>query len=140
MLSAGCAVRLCASLQVFGNESLTYATSPRMSYSLDPSELAVSSSVWSSTTIMDGSRLTPVLGGFEIFTALRNLRVVGNKPSKGSASSEAAAALQQWMHNASLSGGQLGVGLPVGAAAYSSAGGIHAFGLLYLARLSKQEL
>lgn len=129
-------------VQVFGNESHTFAMSPRLAFNLDPSELVVSSQLWSSQTVMEGSRLTPVLAGFDIFTTLRNRRTAGGEGHSSHADSAAAAAMQQRVQDVSLSGSDLGVGLPVGAAAYTSSSGIHSFGFLYLSRVNpaKQEL
>lgn len=127
-------------LQVFGNESLTYAMSQRLAFSLGDSELVVSSTLWSSSTVMEGSRLTPVLGGFQVFTGYRNLRTAGNDATNTWMAGDALTALTKWSQNVSLSGNDLGVGLPVGAAAYVSGDGIQAFGFLYLARVAKQEL
>jgi hypothetical protein len=103
--------------------------------------MVVSSRLWSSTTVMEGSQLTPVLAGFDLFTVLRNLRVAGGEASSPSlADARAITAMQQRQQSASLAGGQLGVGLPVGAAAYTSESGIHAFGFLFLSRIVRQEL
>jgi hypothetical protein len=133
---------LCAlHVQVFGNESHTYTTSPRLAFNLQPSELIVSSRLWLSTTVMEGSRLTPVLAGFNLFTTARNLRTAGMDASNQFIPSpEAASAMQQRPQSVSLLGGGLGVGLPVGAAAYTSTTGIHAFGFIYLSAAAKQEL
>lgn len=111
-----------------------------MSFSLDASELVVSSSLWSSTTVMEGSSLTPVLAGFNVFTMLRNLRVVGAEGITGGSGADSAAAKQTWQQRVELSGSDLGVGLPVGAAAFASDSAIHSFGLLYLSKVAKQEL
>jgi hypothetical protein len=136
---------LCA--QVFGNQTHTVVTSPRLAFSLQPSELVVSSRLWSSTTVLEGSRLTPVLAGFSLFTLLRNLHAAGGEArSLGPAGSAAMDAMQARLQNVSLSSNDLGVGLPVGAAAYTSGAGIHAFGFLYLRNLphmgsaARQEL
>lgn len=88
---------------------------------------------------MEGSRLTPVLAGFDLFTTSRHLWAAGGE-GKSLADQAAVAAMQQRPQNVSLAGNDLGVGLPVGAAAYTSGRGIHAFGLLYLSRVAKQEL
>jgi hypothetical protein len=90
---------------------------------------------------MDGSRLTPVLAGFNLFTTSRNLRTAGlDASSQFMPSPEATSAMQQRPQSVSLLGGGLGVGLPVGAAAYTSASGLHAFGFVYLSAAAKQEL
>lgn len=116
--------------------------SPRLAFNLDPSELVVSSRLWSSKTVMEGSRLTPVLAGFDLFTTLRNLRTAGGQGHSSNGNQAAAAAMQQRVQDVSFSGSDLGVGLPVGAAAYTSSSGIHAFSFVFLARVhpAKQEL
>lgn len=86
-----------------------------------------------------------VLAGFDLFTMFRNLRSAGDDATAAGLwakmnSPAAGSAMQQWQQTTSLSGDSLGVGLPVGAAAYVSEGGIHAFGFLFLSRVAKQEL
>lgn len=89
--------------------------------------------------------MSPVLAGFDLFTMFRNLRSAGDDATAAGLwakmnSPAAGAAMQQWHQTTSLSGNSLGVGLPVGAAAYASEGGIHAFGFLFLSRVARQEL
>jgi hypothetical protein len=126
--------------QVFGNQSHTTYVSPRLAFSFAPGDLVVSSRLWSSTTVMEGSRLTPVLTGFDLFTTSRHLWAAGAEGLSNLADQAAVAAMQQRPRIVPLSGSDLGVGLPVGAAAYTSGSGIHAFGLLYLSTVAKQEL
>lgn len=127
-------------VQVFGNVSHTYTVSPRLEFNLDINELVVSSKLWSSMTVMEGSRLTPVLAGFDLFTSARKRRTAGGAHYKSLSHPAVINAMQHRLQNVSLSGNDLGVGLPVGAAAYTSASGIHAFGFVYLARVARQEL
>ena len=126
--------------QVFGNISHTYAAAPRLEFGFQPSELVVSSLLWSSMTVMEGSRLTPVLAGFDLFTSARVRRTAGGTYRRPLSHPAVFAAMQQRLQNVSLSGSDLGVGLPVGAVACASARGIHAFGFVYLAHVAKQEL
>lgn len=130
-------------LQVFGNASHALSSSPRMTFNFAANELVVSSNFWSSSSIMDGSRLTPVLAGFSVFTNDRNSYSAGgttNWEKFGAGSDKVGEALSNWEQHAALGGRELGVGLPVGAAAYVSDAGIHAFGLIYLGQALKQEL
>lgn len=84
--------------------------------------------------------MTPVLAGFDLFTSARMRRTAGGVNRQSAAHPAAVAAMQHRLQNVSLSGSDLGVGLPVGAAAYTSAGGIQALGFIYLAPVAKQEL
>lgn len=138
-------------MQVFGNASLTYALSPQSSFTLEPSELITSSRLWTSLAVMDGTRLSPVLGGFSLFTSIRRSLLVGKDTGWAAAAAAGAAdpragpvgaARMHYRPLVALSGDKegLGTGLPVGAAAYTSSGGIHAFGLLFLSKVAKQEL
>lgn len=130
-------------LQVFGNASHALSSSPRMTFKLDPDELVVNTNLWSSSSVMDSHWLTPVLAGFSIFTTDRSSWSAGgtaNWNTFGSGSTKVGEALSNWVQHTSLSGRNLGVGLPVGAAAYVSDAGIHSFGLVYLSRALKQEL
>eukprot|EP00775_Hariotina_reticulata_P002364 gene2364-2669_t len=140
------AVRLTFSDQrqpvVFGNASLAASSSPRMTFKMDPNELVVGEKLWSSSSVMEGSYLTPLLAGFTLYTSDKNTWTAGGTTSwEGKMGNEKIGqALSSWSQHTSVSGKALGVGLPVGAAAYSSEAGIHAFGIIYLARVLKQEL
>ncbi|WIA31059.1 hypothetical protein OEZ86_001089 [Tetradesmus obliquus] len=128
---------------VFGNASHALSSSPRMTFNFAANELVVSSNFWSSSSIMDGPRLTPVLAGFSVFTNDRNSYSAGgttNWDKFGAGSEKVGEALSNWEQHTALGGRELGVGLPVGAAAYVSDAGIHAFGLIYLGQALKQEL
>jgi hypothetical protein len=130
-------------LQVFGNSSHALSSSPRMTFTFAANELVVTSNAWSSSSVMDASRLSPVLAGFSVFTDDRNSYSAGGATiwdKFGAGSDKVGEALSNWQQHAALAGKQLGVGLPVGAAAYVSDAGIHAFGLIYLAQALKQEL
>lgn len=120
--------------QVFGNASLALASSPRMTFSLDPNELVVGADMWSSSSVMDGSALTPLLAGFTLYTSDRNAWSAGGTTNwEGQlGNARVGAALSSWEQHVSVAGRELGVGLPVGAAAYSSDAGVHAFGLIFL--------
>jgi hypothetical protein len=50
-------------MQVFGNASLVADSSPRMTFKMDPNELVVGEDLWSSSSVMEGSHLTPLLAG-----------------------------------------------------------------------------
>eukprot|EP00878_Enallax_costatus_P029822 GHUV01032381.1.p1 GENE.GHUV01032381.1~~GHUV01032381.1.p1 ORF type:complete len:258 (+),score=55.74 GHUV01032381.1:66-776(+) len=140
------AVRLAFSDQkqpvVFGNATLAVSSSPRMTFKLDPNELVIGTNLWSSSSVMDGTSLTPLLAGFSVYTSTRSSFTAGGMTNwDGKLGSEQIGqALSSWSQHMSLSGRELGVGLPVGAAAYTSDSGIHAFGIVYLARVNKQEL
>lgn len=130
-------------LQVFGNATHVLSFSPRMTFRLNSNELVVSTNMWSSSSMMDSHRLTPVLAGFRLFTSDRNSWTAGgttNWAALGKGSEKVGAALSNWEQSLHLSQKDLGVGLPVGAAAYVSAEGIHSFGLVYISRALKQEL
>jgi hypothetical protein len=130
-------------LQVFGNASHTLSSSPRVTFKFSANELVVTSNFWSSSSVMDGSQLTPLLAGFRVFTGDRNSYSAGgstNWDEIGTGSEKVGEALSNWEQYTALAGKQLGVGLPVGAAAYVSDAGIHAFGFIYLAQALKQEL
>lgn len=131
--------------QVFGNASATYSEAPQAEFSLESAELIVGMQMWTSISVIDGSFLTPVLAGFSVLTSLNNNRVVGAQSAWAAASEvdprdPVGAARQHWQQSALLEGDGVGVGLPVGAAAYSSSAGIHAFGLLLLGRVPQTEL
>jgi hypothetical protein len=114
-----------------------------MTFKFAANELVVTSKLWSSSSVMDGSRLTPLLAGFSVFTGDRNNYSAGgstNWDKVGAGSEEVGEALSNWEQHTALAGKQLGVGLPVGAAAYVSEAGIHAFGFIYLSQALKQEL
>jgi hypothetical protein len=114
-----------------------------MTFKFAANELVVTSNLWSSSSVMDGSRLTPLLAGFKVFTGDRNSYSAGgstNWTRFGSGSEKVGEALSNWEQHTALAGKQLGVGLPVGAAAYVSEAGIHAFGFIYLSQALKQEL
>lgn len=137
-----CAAR-CPRLQVFGNASHALSWSPRTTFKFAANELVVTSNLWSSSSVMDGSRLTPLLAGFSVFTGDRNSYSAGgstNWDRFGAGSEKVGEALSNWQQHTALTGGELGVGLPVGAAAQVSEAGIHAFGFIYLAQAVKQEL
>lgn len=94
--------------------SHTYTVSPRLEFNLDINELVVSSKLWSSMTVMEGSRLTPVLAGFDLFTSARKRRTAGGAHYKSLSHPAVINAMQHRLQNVSLSGNDLGVGLPVG--------------------------
>eukprot|EP00879_Flechtneria_rotunda_P013498 GHRR01014093.1.p1 GENE.GHRR01014093.1~~GHRR01014093.1.p1 ORF type:complete len:350 (+),score=100.89 GHRR01014093.1:875-1924(+) len=127
---------------VFGNTSHTLVSLPRMTFKMNPNELVIGTNLWSSSSVMDGTYLTPMLAGFSIFTTSKNTWQAGGmtdwEGKMGTA--KIGAALSNWDQHLALSGTNLGVGLPVGAAAYTGDSGIHAFGLLFLSGVVKQEL
>ncbi|KAF8068225.1 hypothetical protein HT031_001911 [Scenedesmus sp. PABB004] len=114
---------------VLGNASHVLASPPSAAFRLGAGELVVALNLWSSTAAMDGAALTPLLGGFSLFTSRRAAWAVGGAPEPPGAARLA------------LSGAALGVGLPVGVAAWVSEGGVHALGLIFLTHAAgKQEL
>jgi hypothetical protein len=130
-------------LQVFGNATHALSSSPRITFKFAANELVVTSNLWSSSSVMDGSRLTPLLAGFSVFTGDRNSYSAGgatNWDKFGTGSQKVGEALSNWEQHTALAGKELGVGLPVGAAAYVSDAGIHSLGFVYLAQAVKQEL
>lgn len=93
--------------------------------------------------MMDSHRLTPVLAGFSLFSSDRSCCTAGgttNWATFGRFNDKVGAAVSNWKQSLHLSQKDLGVGLPVGAAAYISDEGIHAFGFTYISRALKQEL
>lgn len=113
-----------------------------MTFKMEPNELVVGTNMWSSSSVMDGTHLTPLLAGFSIYTSSKSSWTAGGMTNWDGkmGSAQIGQALSSWPQHVALSGKELGVGLPVGAAAYTSDSGIHAFGVIYLARAVKQEL
>lgn len=113
-----------------------------MTFKVEPNELVVGTNMWSSSSVMDGTHLTPLLAGFSIYTSSKSSWTAGGMTNWDGkmGSAQIGQALSSWPQHVALSGKELGVGLPVGAAAYTSDSGIHAFGVIYLARAVKQEL
>jgi len=113
--------------QVVGNRTLALSSPPHSNYTFTDSEYVTGLSMWRSARTADGTAFSPVLSRLELATSTRKLFVAG-------------AELQSSGDVIHLTSHDLGSGLVVGAAAYSSHSAVNAFGLIFLARLPHTEL
>ncbi len=116
--------RLFITPQIMGNHSLARTTPPGASHTFAPRELVLGVRLWHSTQLADALSLTPPLAGFHMRTSTRHDFIAGGPRPKGFVDDSLVL----------TSRADIGSGVLVGAAAYSSDAVVHSFALVFLGR------
>ncbi len=105
--------------QVIGNQTLPRLSLPRSSLTLQEGEFITGVGLWKSLQVVDGETLSPMLSRMIMKTSQKRMFQAGSTAQQGDG---------DILH---LSSADLGSGLAVGAAGYSSGSAVNSFGLIF---------